>query len=199
MGRISIRGVMAFVVVFAIGLAALRSANEIWGGVMLVVALAAVGVAVVGMIVMRGRERAWWLGFAVFCGGYLLSALSPLGSQITTTHFLEYVHRKAVGFTVMSFEVSRVDHSSLEYRVSFANGLGVTRVPDSVANTTDALDLFKTMTPPNPWRTALPGTANHDQFLRVGHCVFALLAGMFGGGVGGWFYARQRRVGEGRG
>ena len=164
---------------------------------MLVLALAAFGVSVVGMLIMRGRERAWWLGFAVFCGGYLLAALSPLGSQITTTHVLDFIQRKAVGFTVMNFEVSRVDQSELEYRVNFANGVGVRRVPGNVANSTDALDLFATMAPPNRWRIALPGTANHDQFLRVGHCVFALLAGVLGGIVGVWFYARARRVGEG--
>jgi hypothetical protein len=34
--------------------------------------------------------------------------------------------------------------------------------------------------PPSGWQVALPGAANHDQFLRVGHCLSALLAGFVG-------------------
>ena len=199
MGRVSIRSLMAFVVVFAVGLAALRNANEIWAGLMLVLAVAAFGVAVVGMLIMRGRERAWWLGFAVFCGGYLLTALSPMSSQITTTHVLESIQRKAVGFTVVNFEVSRVDQSSLEYRVVFADGVGVKRVPDNVANSTDTLDLFATMAPANRWRTALPGTANHDQFLRVGHCVFRRWRACSGGRLARGFMGGSGELARGIG
>ena len=63
MRRISIRTLMALVLVSAIGLAALRNASELWAGMMLRLALAAVGVAILGVALMRGRERAWWLGF----------------------------------------------------------------------------------------------------------------------------------------
>jgi hypothetical protein len=33
----------------------------------------------------------------------------------------------------------------------------------------------------------------YDEFQRVGHSVFALLAGMIGGIVATWFYARRER------
>ena len=57
----SIRTLMAFVLVSAIGLAALRNAGDLWAGMMMQVALTAVGVAVLGAVLLRGRERAWWL------------------------------------------------------------------------------------------------------------------------------------------
>ena len=75
MRRISIRTLMAFVLVSAVGLAALRNASDPWAEMMLLVALVAAGVAVLGAALMRGRERAWWLGFAVFGGGYLAATL----------------------------------------------------------------------------------------------------------------------------
>ena len=77
MKRFSIRTLMAFVLVSAVGLAALRSATELWAQMMLMTSLFAVGVAVVGASLMQGRERAWWLGFAVFAGGYLALSVGP--------------------------------------------------------------------------------------------------------------------------
>ena len=40
-------------------------------------------------------------------------------------------------------------------------------------------------------RSALPGAANYDQFLRIGHSLFALLAGLVGGTVAVWFWGRR--------
>jgi hypothetical protein len=83
---------MAFVLIAAIGLAALRNASEPWAGIMLMLAIATVGVALLGSVLSRGRERAWWLGFAVFGGGYLVVAICPIQSELATTWVLRYVH-----------------------------------------------------------------------------------------------------------
>ncbi len=39
--------------------------------------------------------------------------------------------------------------------------------------------------------TQLQGAADRRDFLRVGHSLFALLAGLLGGTIARWFYARQ--------
>src|SRR5436309_1310644 len=88
---------MTFVLVSAVGLAALRNASDLWAGMMMLVALAAVGVAVLGAVILRGRERYWWAGFAFFTGGYLALAIGPwlsdtLQPQLGTTALLKYVH-----------------------------------------------------------------------------------------------------------
>jgi hypothetical protein len=57
MRRFSIRALMIFVFVSGIGLAALRNANDLWAGMMMLVALAAVGVAVMGAVILRGTAR----------------------------------------------------------------------------------------------------------------------------------------------
>lgn len=108
MRRFSIRSLIAFVVVSAVGLAALRNADEPWAGMMLLLVLAAVGVAVLGAVLMNGRERAWWLGFAVFGGGYLVAALCPVRSELATTYLLGYVQGRAVGPEIADIEVSRM-------------------------------------------------------------------------------------------
>ena len=71
MRRISVLSLMAFILVLAIGLAALRTASHLVAGMLLLAALAAVGVAILGAALMRGDERAWWAGFAFFGAAYL--------------------------------------------------------------------------------------------------------------------------------
>ena len=97
--RFSIRALMALVLVSAVGLAALRNANDLWAGMMLMVALAAVGISVMGAVILRGQERYWWAGFAFFGGGYLALALGPglsdtLQPQLGTTLVLRGVHSR---------------------------------------------------------------------------------------------------------
>src|SRR5262245_23706503 len=92
MRRFTIRSLIALIVASAIGLAALRNASEIWAGLMFLSALTAVGSAILGAALMRGRERAWWLGLAVFGGGYLIISLCPVVSELPTTQLLSYPH-----------------------------------------------------------------------------------------------------------
>ena len=99
---------MAFVFVAGVGLAALRNANEFWAGMMLLLALAAVGNAVLGGLFSRGRERAWWVGFAVFGGGYLIVSLFPLGAELPTTRALNYVHLRVVEVSTRDAALSQL-------------------------------------------------------------------------------------------
>ena len=94
--RFSVRSLMVFVVVSAVGLAALRSANEIWASVMLLIAFGASATPVVNALILRGTERYGWTGFAIFSGGYLGITLGPLlntpyNSHLGTTAALNYV------------------------------------------------------------------------------------------------------------
>jgi hypothetical protein len=186
---------MIFVLVAGVGLAALRNASDLWAGIMLLVALASIGVAVLGAVLMDDRERAWWLGFAVFGGGYLVAALSPVRSELATTHLLEYVAARVGGSEIATIGVSRLGPSTQLFRlVTQDGGVIAKKVADSVVNSTPISDLLASMVPANRWLSVLPGAARHDPFLRVGHCLFALLAGLLGGMIGTWFHARRDRV-----
>lgn len=84
MRRFAISKLMVLVLISAVGLAALRSASDLWAGMMLLFALAAVGIAVMAAVILRGRERYWWAGFAFFAGGYLCLPSAP-GSAIRSS------------------------------------------------------------------------------------------------------------------
>jgi hypothetical protein len=86
MQRVSIRTLMAFIFLSAMSLAVLKNANEMLAGAMFLVAHDMVGIAILGAIFLRGPQRAWWTGFALFAGTHLAFALVPwLSSELGMT------------------------------------------------------------------------------------------------------------------
>jgi hypothetical protein len=202
MRRFSIRSLMAFIVVAAVGLAALGNANELWAGMLLLAALGAVGFAVMGAAILRGKERYWWAGFAFFGGGYLALAVGPWISdtfqpQLGTTPLLDHVRR--LMFASSPPALSDAEMLSLSLR---AHDLEAVRA--KVIATTRAADA-------DPWARAatqklraiqgqLAANKNsaplHEHFQRAGHSLFALLVGLVGGTAATWLYVR-REIGAG--
>ena len=72
--RISIAGLMGVVLVAAVGFAAVRNASMNWAGLMLMLTCGVLMLGVVGAVCREPHERAWWLGFTLFGGGYLALA-----------------------------------------------------------------------------------------------------------------------------
>lgn len=78
MRRISIISMMWAVSFIAIGLAALRNANDAWACAIVVSTLVILGIAALKAFHRRRRERSWWFGFALFGSLYSLIAFGPL-------------------------------------------------------------------------------------------------------------------------
>ncbi|MHB1557833.1 MAG: hypothetical protein ACYC61_10155 [Isosphaeraceae bacterium] len=72
--RFSIARLMGVVILAAMGVAALRQSSEAWAGSMLLITLGAIAIALTGAFTREPAERAGWLGFALFGGGYLALA-----------------------------------------------------------------------------------------------------------------------------
>ncbi len=223
MRRFSIRGAMSLVLVCAVGLAALRNANELWAGVIVLVTMALLGTALLGVIHQHGQGRAWWLGFGVFAGGYLVLALGPWFSEhiqptLATTQLLDYVHlqvtaatvprssnlrmlqdrretlaaemahiRKIVRNTKNDPAVQRIQRElgSVDIQITQIQGF-----PSSLAAIAPTVGGARAA-PLSGWQVALPGAANYDQFLRIGHCLSALLAGLGGAFISVQLFANR--------
>jgi hypothetical protein len=79
---ISIGGLSGAVVLIGTGLAAMKLATTAWTNLASTVVFALLLTAVVGALLGRGPERAYWIGFAIFGWAYLLFANgSGLGGQ----------------------------------------------------------------------------------------------------------------------
>ena len=185
MRRFTILGLMGLVLGVAVAVAALRNADDDWaGGLMLATALL-IGVVTLGAVYHTGRRRAGRLGFAVFGGGYFALAFLGLSDQnlakLPTTRLLRYVHEKV---TAPIFVTTTV--------LSTAPPNGAT---STVSNTVHHQAAWEyTIGSPNRWNSMLPGAANYDAFSVVGHCLFALLAGLLGIVVATRYQARQGSI-----
>jgi hypothetical protein len=182
MQRFSLRTLMLFILVVAIELTALRNANIVWARVMAMFTIGLIGLAVLQAAFRRGRRRAWWTGFALAAGAYVVVSLGPAWPRPFTTRLLEWIHAKAVESTVVSFEMSRWDKDTLLFKAVSPDGVVHTsKVPESVANSISSDDLMASIGPLNPWRSAFPGATDRTAFHRVGQAIFSLLAGLIGG------------------
>src|SRR5579871_3537455 len=75
--RISIAGLMAFIALLGVTLSALHAATEFWASVLLTLALAASGLALLGRLSTRGTNGATWTGYLIFGTGYLAICVGP--------------------------------------------------------------------------------------------------------------------------
>ena len=91
--RLSIAGLMTIVLIFALGLVALRSESATWAGGVYLLTFAVLLLGIVGAVCRTGSERAWWLGFALFGIGYFRPAwfLGFRVLSLPTTAFLDLI------------------------------------------------------------------------------------------------------------
>jgi hypothetical protein len=163
MRRIPIRTLMVLILLSAIGLAALRNASNLWAGMMLLTALGIVGVAVLGAAILSGREQCWWGGFAFFGGGYLALAVGPwLSDTFEPKLATSQLIKEIYGWKFESPYLPKVKVVEIDE----VKGVSKERL----------------VTPKKP---------AYEYFQRVGHSLFALLAGLIGGSVGAWFHVRR--------
>jgi hypothetical protein len=193
MRRFSIRSLMAFVLVSAVGLAAFRNAGDVGAGMLLLASLAAVGMAVLGAVIMRGGERCWWAGFAFFGGGYLAIAVGP---------WLSDTFQQQIGTTQVLVRLHEQMHPSTSQTIGNLADLQVER-DDAVAALANVRSLARSPRDPAVVATRkriaaldqkiaiFKSAPTYDHFQRVGHSLFAILAGLVGGTVATWFYTRR--------
>jgi hypothetical protein len=186
MRRFSIRTLMASIILVAIALTALRYASKLWAGLMLLVALAALGTAILAAINLIGRDRAWWQGFALFSGGYLVAAFGPAQFHLATTQLLIYMHPviTSPGTGPPVYPIYWRQRADVLARIERLKAAG--QGPND-RELSGAMNMLANL------NTQLAGTPDQDEFLRVGHCLFALLSGLLGGTVAVWFYERRGR------
>jgi hypothetical protein len=75
--RFTIGELILFVLVVAIGLAAIRSGSAAWAGGILSITLFAMIASILGIVLGRGLRRVYWSGFALLGWSYLFLMYVP--------------------------------------------------------------------------------------------------------------------------
>lgn len=95
--RFSMAALMGVVGLLAVGLAALKSANQLWVGLTTTIVLGVLLFAILGFIHSTGPMRRFWSGFAVFGWGYLVFIYAPwfhnnVGAYLPTNYLLQSLY-----------------------------------------------------------------------------------------------------------
>lgn len=167
--RASLAGLMGVVVAVALGLAALRNPTTGWFGITSLVTGGVLMLAVVGAVCRRGASRAWWFGFALFGWGYLavtfgISPMHPFHPMLVTRAIL--------------LPLKAAIHPADQAPPPRARGRDLERVITAMVNQSSIVSRASFLP------RGVTFLSFEDPFLKVGHALLALAAGMLGGVLG---------------
>jgi hypothetical protein len=176
--RFNIASLIVFVLICGVAFAALKESSEIWEqGVFSVTVLTLIA-AVLLAIHTRDARRAFWLGFALLGGCYLVfSLVPPIESRLLSTQGFSYLHSKLPGqptnkialiVTTTGGGASMPQNQSLTLTAS-ANPLPTGTAGSGRVWTVTNGNLF------TRWGSST------ENFVKIGHSLLALLLAWIGG------------------
>jgi hypothetical protein len=193
MKRLTILSLMGLILALAVAIAALRNADDYWAAGMIVATPLLLCVALIGGLCGEERLRDRRLGFAILGGGYFALAFLGLSesnvARLPSTWLLTYIHRQVAPPQAFTVYVTTSSPSTVPPAWAVANSNPVTFNVTTTSQSGPA-----TSAAPSRWKSMLPGAANHETFSIVGHCLFALMAGLLGAVMARWFRNRRERV-----
>jgi hypothetical protein len=170
--RFSIAGLMAAVLVLAVGFAGLRAASPLWASGIFTMTVTVFAGAIVGAAACHGPSRFAWLGFGVFGWTYLLATfwLWPEPNGVTAPPFLtkallDYFRPSSNTAAVMWIDTAPAGEMSTE--------------PPPMAGSIAAGNRnLATMTP------FAGRVVNRFHYRRIGHTLAAIFFGLLGALLG---------------
>jgi hypothetical protein len=196
--RLSIAGLLALVALAATGLAALRSASDLWAAAMFTATLGALGAATIVAMQGRGPRRTRAAGFALAGWGYLLLSMGPWCQSAVAPHLL--TTRLLDELRLRSRAVPRVGHKVRAVMSGELRPAAVVEVKDgrfklhydgwsTYHDEWVALDRLydpaseALAAPAAPTVAGRPGVNGYENFMRTGHSLLALTLALAGAAV----------------
>jgi hypothetical protein len=187
--RFTIAGLLGFVSFTAIGLAALRSATDLWDSGVFGITLALLLISVLLAVHRTGVGRAYWLGFALFGWAYLVICLvPPIEARLPTTQGLAYIDSKVAdrpvsmtfGFTTHG--VNGNTNRAMRLYSSLVNGDSIVSSQSGTVRVWDA----------TTGRLLAGPSGTSENFVRIGHSLLALVLAFLGAHLSRYLYASGR-------
>lgn len=202
--RISVSGLAAIVLAFAVGVAALRGQSPLWAGSLLLLDLATFTFATLAAVYREGARRAWWLGFIAFGWGYLAIAFGPwaaesIAPRLATSMLMDTLYQE---FGPPIERTSRGPGGSIVQQQAFAKQLASAFDMRRDLSEEEREKLYELRHLLDTGRRAIlegeqANLRRHRQIIRAslrdfrqaGHCSVALLVAWFGGLLARVLYA----------
>jgi hypothetical protein len=172
--RFHLGTLVILILVLAVGFAALRESSDLWESGMFTLTLGVLLTSILLAIYRSEKGRGFWLGFALFGSAYLgLSLLPSIESMLITTKAFAYLSSKVPGRPMKSYTLInsgiRSGSPSNQVQSIFLSIDGNQAATDGQGK----VAIWKAVT--GGW------SGSTENFVRIGHSLFALLAGWIGG------------------
>jgi hypothetical protein len=190
--RFHLGTLVMIVLLLGVGLAALRESNEIWDSSVFSITLVMLSISILLAVHRTEKRRAFWMGFALFGWIYLGLSMAPsIESRLLTTKALAFVDSKVV---------RPISGSEALYDLLVANAW----LPNALAINTgngDWIEDVTAATGSNPARftnilggTSLAGFGTTENFFRIGHSLFAVVAAFLGGRLSKYLHTKNQQA-----
>ncbi len=173
--RFHLGTLVILILLLGVGFAALRESNEIWDGSVFSITLGMLLISILLAVHRAEKRRAFWLGFALFGWIYLGLCLVPsIESRLITTKALAYVDSKVPGRAVQVRIIGTIS-GTLNKQLSNV-ALALSEIQAAPAGQGQPWTLNVTT------QKLLGGwSGSTENFVRIGHSLFALIAAFLGG------------------
>jgi hypothetical protein len=185
--RFTIASLLGAVLFVGLAFAALREATEFWDSAVFTATLGLLLASVLLAVHRTERRRAFWLGFALFGGAYLIASLIPaVESRLLTSRGLVSLDSIIPGRESPSWLGQLSINASATNKavrwLAFSPGGSNVSSPQGVVRLWDATNGRLLWTP----------THTTVNFVGVGHSLLALLSGIIGGHLSRRLYVSGR-------
>ena len=202
--RFSIAGLMGFVLIAAVGVGGLKNANEVWASGCFTLMVVCLVAAILNAVQGRGKDRAYWTGFAVAGWAYLLVTFGTmdwsegtLPGPITGQLFDQLA-------TVIHPGESRYSNVTATFLPtpvpapapnSLAPSITITGTLSGISSSSVAPAPAPVLPPAvvTPTYVMMPPNTRLESYTNVAHSLAALLAGVLGGLYSLWLFGRRAR------
>jgi len=176
--RFTIAKLLGVILVLGVGFAALRESSDLWESGVFSLTLAALLVSILLAVHRSESKRAFWIGFAVFGWIYLgLSLVPSVESRLLTTKALAYLDSK-VPEPFPTFDTIEMADTGSGSPNNQGQNIAFTAVRNQLATSRQGTVRLR-----NGRTGRLLGGwgSTTENFVRIGHSLFALIIGWFGG------------------
>ena len=175
--RFNIASLLGVILVLGVGFAAVRESSDLWESGIFTLAIATLLISILMAVHRTESRRAFWIGFALF--GWIrmvLSLVPSIESRLMTTKALAYLESKMPGGQATTYTM---------WLLANGSGSPVNQVQSTftasgnqiIISRGGQMRLWDTTT----GRLLGGWGGTTENFVRIGHWFFALLAGWFGG------------------
>jgi hypothetical protein len=198
--RFSIASLLGIVLFAAVGTAALRAATDLWDSIIFGLALLALVVSVVLAVHRTERRRAYWLGFALFGGAYVVASLiPPIEGRLPTTKGLAYLGSKMPIANPAGVAFADYDNDGFLDLYVATQGAGNTLYVNRGNGTfQDVTGLSGIAAPSGTWFSRFAGGPTFPggtptNFVRIGHSLAAIVIAFLGGHFSRYLFVSGRQ------